>query len=325
MGDERNKHSIGRILDSLPGDLALVRIDGTLLARKGPTGEAAYASWPWIPLFSGTGRACRLHWRPATGYDPAVMTGPLELLLGDLIVSGPEYWFKRLLTEPAHTLDMESFPISSRGAVPVRLGVLKLRETAVTETLEALQALLPDLKTVMLAPGCMIVTLPTEPEMAQDWSESMLALLAEELMVDPLIIAGEVIINLGMLHPHALALESLCKSIYAQGGRGIQSLMGHLPELIMGRLIDSPEPLIRDLGRIIEPVQKDPDLSLTASVFIQANLSIAETAQNLFIHRNTLVYRLSKIEKLTGLDLKRLDQAMAFVLLKAAQAEESAT
>ena len=46
--------------------------------------------------------------------------------------------------------------------------------------------------------------------------------------------------------------------------------------------------------------------------FFENNLNVSETARKLFVHRNTLVYRLEKIKKLTGLDLREFDDAITF-------------
>ena len=59
----------------------------------------------------------------------------------------------------------------------------------------------------------------------------------------------------------------------------------------------------------------DEELILTAKEFLNGNLNINKTAQNLFIHRNTLTYRLNKIEKLYGLDLKNFNDAVVFRLI----------
>lgn len=319
MGTEKTKNSIGRILESLPGNVALVTLDGTLLARKGSAGIQEYIGWPYVSLFSGTGKACRLYWQVPGGYDPALTVGPLELLLGDLLVSGPGFWFNRLLTEPPEAMDLASLPQEVQNCVPLRLSALKTAESVSGDALEALQALLPEIGCYPLESGMMILKLPADSDLAQEWSESVLALLSEELMLDPLMVCGETVTDLGLIHTHASALKGLCEALHALGMRGKQTLTGHLPELAMGSLVPNPLALIRDLGRCIEPVLKDPDLSQTARVFLQTNLSIAETAQSLFLHRNTLVYRLGKIEKLTGLDLKRLDHAMAFTLMKSAR------
>jgi carbohydrate diacid regulator len=47
-------------------------------------------------------------------------------------------------------------------------------------------------------------------------------------------------------------------------------------------------------------------------VFFENNLNVSETSRKLFVHRNTLVYRLDKIKKLTGLDLRQFDHAITF-------------
>ncbi|MBR1841727.1 MAG: helix-turn-helix domain-containing protein [Oscillospiraceae bacterium] len=52
-------------------------------------------------------------------------------------------------------------------------------------------------------------------------------------------------------------------------------------------------------------------LSIIAE-FFDNNLNISETSRKLFVHRNTLVYRLGKIKKMTGLDLREFDQAIVF-------------
>jgi carbohydrate diacid regulator len=51
---------------------------------------------------------------------------------------------------------------------------------------------------------------------------------------------------------------------------------------------------------------------MTIQKFFENSLNISETARKLFIHRNTLVYRLDKIEKITGLDLRLFDDAIIF-------------
>lgn len=48
----------------------------------------------------------------------------------------------------------------------------------------------------------------------------------------------------------------------------------------------------------------------TVNKFFEKNLNISETARDLFMHRNTLVYHLEKLQKKTGLDIRRFDDAM---------------
>ncbi len=56
----------------------------------------------------------------------------------------------------------------------------------------------------------------------------------------------------------------------------------------------------------------DTETILTINKFFENDLNVSETSRQLFVHRNTLVYRLEKIYKLTGLDLRKFDQAIVF-------------
>lgn len=56
----------------------------------------------------------------------------------------------------------------------------------------------------------------------------------------------------------------------------------------------------------------DAETLMTIQKFFDNSLNISETSRKLFIHRNTLVYRLDKIQKLTGLDLREFDDAIIF-------------
>ena len=56
----------------------------------------------------------------------------------------------------------------------------------------------------------------------------------------------------------------------------------------------------------------DQETLFTINKFFENNLNVSETSRKLFVHRNTLVYRLEKIKKLTGLDLRDFDHAIVF-------------
>lgn len=75
-----------------------------------------------------------------------------------------------------------------------------------------------------------------------------------------------------------------------------------LPETSSKQLLDVlNSELIRDL---------EDELILTAESFMENNLSISATARALYIHRNTLIYRLDKIAAGTGLDIRRFEDAL---------------
>ena len=56
----------------------------------------------------------------------------------------------------------------------------------------------------------------------------------------------------------------------------------------------------------------DAETLYTINQFFENNLNISETSRQLYVHRNTLVYRLEKIKKITGLDLREFDDAIVF-------------
>ena len=60
------------------------------------------------------------------------------------------------------------------------------------------------------------------------------------------------------------------------------------------------------------PYDMDEETLTTINKFFENNLNVSETSRQLFIHRNTLVYRLEKIQKSTGLDIRVFDDALTF-------------
>ena len=54
----------------------------------------------------------------------------------------------------------------------------------------------------------------------------------------------------------------------------------------------------------------DPETRNTIKVFFDSGLSLAETSRSLYVHRNTLVYRIEKVERQTGLDIRKFDDAI---------------
>ena len=62
-------------------------------------------------------------------------------------------------------------------------------------------------------------------------------------------------------------------------------------------------------------VLSDEEILSTAQTFLDNNLNVSETSRKMFLHRNTLNYRLEKIEKTTGLDIRNFSDAMTFRLI----------
>lgn len=90
-------------------------------------------------------------------------------------------------------------------------------------------------------------------------------------------------------------------------------------KLGLGRLIYQLPPTLCNmfLDEVFTPgayEALDSETLLTISKFFENNLNGSETSRKLFVHRNTLVYRLDKVQKITGLDLRNFDDAVMFKL-----------
>ena len=140
--------------------------------------------------------------------------------------------------------------------------------------------------------------------------------------------------------------ETVTNELHIRVVIGIGTIVGHIRELAraykeaqvaidVGKVFDTEKSVINyenlGIGRLIyqlpttlcemflqEVLKKNPidaldqETLFTINKFFENNLNVSETARKLFVHRNTLVYRLEKIKKLTGLDLREFDDAITF-------------
>ena len=61
-----------------------------------------------------------------------------------------------------------------------------------------------------------------------------------------------------------------------------------------------------------KPDELEEEELTTINKFFENSLNVSETARQLFVHRNTLVYRLEKLQRATGLDIRNFEDAMTF-------------
>ena len=206
--------------------------------------------------------------------------------------------------------------------LPRGVFVIRRREEHVENvTVEAVQNLLPDRQTgIVVSMGENDVVLIQQVDAEADTHD--LEKLASQI-VESLRIGGEstVVIGIGTVANH---LRDLAKS-YKEAQIAIE----------VGKVFDTEKYIINyenlGIGRLIyqlpttlcemflqEVFKKNPidaldkETLFTINKFFENNLILSETARKLFVHRNTLVYRLEKIKKLTGLDLREFDDAITF-------------
>ena len=65
----------------------------------------------------------------------------------------------------------------------------------------------------------------------------------------------------------------------------------------------------------VKEIFEDEEMLNTAETFLQSSLNVSETSRSMYMHRNTLLYRLDKIEKATGLNIRAFPDAVSFRVL----------
>lgn len=95
------------------------------------------------------------------------------------------------------------------------------------------------------------------------------------------------------------------KVIVSYDNLGIARLIYQLPTTLC-------EMFLREVFKKSSIDSLDQETLFTIQRFFENSLNVSETSRKLFVHRNTLVYRLEKIKRLTGLDLREFDDAIIF-------------
>ena len=95
------------------------------------------------------------------------------------------------------------------------------------------------------------------------------------------------------------------KTIVSYNNLGIARLIYQLPTTLC-------EMFLKEVFKRGSIESLDHETLFTIQRFFENNLNVSETSRKLFVHRNTLVYRLEKIKKITGLDLREFEDAIVF-------------
>ena len=143
---------------------------------------------------------------------------------------------------------------------------------------------------------------------------SVLEVLPEEKKKDALIAYGTIvgeIKDVSRSYKEARMALNVGKIFFEESKVIAYSSLG------IGRLIyQLPIPLckmfIKEIFENKSPDDFDDETLVTINKFFDNNLNVSETSRQLYIHRNTLVYRLDKLQKSTGLDLRVFEDAITF-------------
>jgi len=232
-------------------------------------------------------------------------------------------YIKNIISDNTLLVDMYSRAKELHIDVTVPRGVLLIRqpERVDSATVEILQNLFPDRqKDFIFSVNDTDVVLIKELSPGSDgreldkYAQQIEDTLASELFVKPVIGVGSV-----SGHLRQLAERYKEAQVAIEVGKVFDDdkMIIHYDNLGIGRIIYKlPRTLCEMfLGEVFKksPIDSlDQETLDTINRFFENNLNVSETSRKLFVHRNTLVYRLEKIKKLTGLDLREFDHAIVF-------------
>ncbi len=151
-----------------------------------------------------------------------------------------------------------------------------------------------------------------------DYAEFLAQSLKEELGLDALVGVGATVRELKDVSSSYAQAENALR--YADLF-GIQGSVHSYREFILLKMLENiPENKLAQYFAEITDEQckeifEDEEMLSTAEAFLQSSLNVSETSRILYMHRNTLLYRLDKIEKATGLNVRQFSDAVSFRVL----------
>lgn len=157
-----------------------------------------------------------------------------------------------------------------------------------------------------------------EYQSSMDYAEFLVQSLKEELGMDAQAGVGQTVRELKDIGTSYTAAENTLR--YAD----VLELQGNVHsyrEFLLAKLLeDTPESRLAEYFSAIsessvKEIFEDEEMLNTAETFLQCSLNVSETSRNLYMHRNTLLYRLDKIEKATGLNIRSFSAAVSFRVL----------
>lgn len=151
-------------------------------------------------------------------------------------------------------------------------------------------------------------------EILQKIADTIVAMLNTEAMLNVRVAYGTVVQELkdvSKSYKEAKMALEVGKIFYAEKDVASYSALG-IGRLIYQLPVNLCKIFVEEIFGENVPIDFDEETLNTLNKFFENNLNVSETSRQLFVHRNTLVYRIEKIQKATGLDLRSFDDALTF-------------
>ena len=152
----------------------------------------------------------------------------------------------------------------------------------------------------------------TDYEAAKEIANMTVSMMNTEAMINVKLAYGTIVSELKEVsksYKEAKMALDVGKIFYAEKDVVAYSTLG-IGRLIYQLPVSLCEMFIEEIFGEEVPDDIDEETLITVNTFLDNNLNVSETARQLYVHRNTLLYRLEKLEKLTGLDIRIFDDAL---------------
>lgn len=154
----------------------------------------------------------------------------------------------------------------------------------------------------------------SDPETLAEIADTIVDMMNAEAMTNVKVSYGTVVQELkdvSKSYKEAKMALDVGKIFYAEKNVAAYNTLG-IGRLIYQLPVNLCRIFIEEIFGEEIPEELDEETLNTLDKFFENNLNVSETSRQLFVHRNTLVYRLEKIQKATGLDLRSFDDALTF-------------
>ena len=152
------------------------------------------------------------------------------------------------------------------------------------------------------------------PETMEHIAQTIVDMLNCEAMLKVRVAYGNVVHELREVsksYKEATMAMDVGKIFYAEKNVIAYSMLG-IGRLIYQLPVNLCRIFIEEIFGGNQVFELDDETLVTINKFFENNLNVSETSRQLFIHRNTLVYRIEKLQKATGLDIRTFDDALTF-------------
>ena len=246
------------------------------------------------------------------------------MLLGETAVASPkqkrEIWLRSLLNGEWDGTGENPETGDLTGYVPCRVIALRTDTPRAEGVQKMVKKVFPDpgqCLTCVMDPKTLALIVPEAEQDREDYAQLAQALL--DTMENELNVDG----TAGISSPAGTVTDISGAYRQAQSALAAGAAKGSIrlyDDMVLERMVYAlPGEVRRSLaGRMHDSEGNcllDGEMMHTAQVFLESGLNLSETARRLYVHRNTLIYRLDKIQKTIGLDLRDFHGAMVFRVL----------